>query len=507
MATQPRSGSSKPSSNAPASTVPALPEGRLTRMRPQTRTLLMAFGIGSATTQEMTMAILPREAIPDPGEIVLITGPSGSGKTQTLRLLTEAAHHTWIARCSPADLPDRPAAELWCPGGDRDDPAAVEAQEAITRLSHVGLSDPWAWARTPSELSEGQRHRLALADAIWTDADAVLADDWCTPLDDLTGRAVAWRTGRVLRDLDIGAVFATPRHDLAADLRPDKHIICGWGPDPCVVVDGYHRQEPTAVDELIHARGTWHEWTQLRHLHYVAGDPSHVRAIHVLRHEDLDHPAAVAVITYPELHNAARNDVTDKRYCTGDRRLAARRLNQEVASLARIVVAPELRGLGLAQRLIDGICETEPIRWLECQAVMSRYHPFLRNAGFSYVPRPRTQAQDAWDAVAYAEGWTDQPPPTAEHLQTVVDTLPQHRRRSARRAIWYLYFQSREWRRTRREPGSRPPNTTDARWPEAFRTAWQQLFGSPAYWIRRTPAADWHSSGTRHDAGPAHEPT
>lgn len=407
-------------------------------------------------------------------------------------MLLDQAGDTPIATCRPDLLPERPACHLWDPTApDRGDDGPNE-HEAIERLSHVGLSDPYTWARLPSELSEGQRHRLALADAIWQDAEAIVADDWLTPLDPLTARAVAWRTQRACRDLDIGAILVSPRDDLLLDTQPDIYITCRSQADPIVSQCSKTRDRPTICTEVAHDRGTWRDWQQLKHLHYIAETPTAVRSIHVLRHPHLDEPAAVAVLCHPELHNAARNAFTEGRYIGKHRRKSAQLLNQEVAALARIVVSPPVRGCGLAQLLIRQITAAEPIRYLECTAAMTRYHPFLRNCGFTHVPKPPDDLLNEWHAVVEAEQWDAVPPHDPDALRHAIDALPRDRRNRARRAVWYLYHRAVLYRRHRTKPPQRHPKTTDTRWPEAFRHAFERIHATPAYWIlgplRRDPS-------------------
>lgn len=397
----------------------------------------------------------------------------------------------------PENLPGRAAADLWNPNAPDHDPTTPNATEVIARLSHVGLSDPWAWARTPDELSVGQRHRLALADAIWSDADCIVADDFCTPLDNLTADAVAYRVQAACRQLGVGAVLVAPDSTLVRPVAPDIWVHCGMAKDPTVQHAPYEQPIPTAREIATYHPGTWHDWRALRHLHYVAGDPSHVRSVHTLRIDGLDHPAAVAVLSYPELHNAARNTATNDEYSTGPKADAAKRLNREVAALSRIVVSPELRGTGLAVRLIEDIIAHEPLRWLESQAAMSRYHPFLMTAGFRQVPKPHQPKRDAWHRVAEAEGLDAPPPSSPQQLRDRIDRLPEKRRRHARSAVWSLFHHAVLYQRTRRAPGSRVPNPGDERWPDAFAYALTALQAPPAYWIRGPLEEETHSAAAR----------
>jgi GNAT superfamily N-acetyltransferase len=415
-----------------------------------------------------------------------------------MRLLLAEASDIRTATLCPNDLPDRPLAELWNPATPEIDDDAPDAGEVVARLSHVGLSDAYSWARKPHELSEGQRHRAALASAIWQDVDAVVGDDWLAPLDRLTAQAVAWRTGRVLDDLGVGGCFATTRDDLGSHLRPDKHIRFGWEPDPQIIVGGYQRSSPPVTDPIQYERGSMRDWHSLRHLHYQTKHPGAVRTVHKLTHPDLDHPAAVAVLAYPDQHCAARRAVTGDAYSPISDRAKYHRLNQEVARLSRIVVTPELRGLGLAKQLIESIAWHEPLAWLECSAAMSRHHAFLLNADFMQVPQPETPILKRWRQWCEATGMHRVAPASGTELAGAIKDLSVRQQKEGKAVIWRLYHRAVLHRRNGSKSPKRVPNPADSRWWEAYEYAAQRTYAGPIYWIRdcRSPTPHSHRTGT-----------
>ncbi|MEL7473143.1 MAG: AAA family ATPase [Planctomycetota bacterium] len=155
----------------------------------------------------------------EPG-VTLVVGPSGSGKSTLLR---------HVARCAT-----RRGAVHWVrPRRDRT-PLADRYRGGPGRtldvLASAGLAEARLLARTPSELSEGQAARLALADAL-AEAQAraargrgpstLIADEFCSVLDRTTARSVAVTWRRAVRRAGLRAFVATAHDDVEAWLAPD----------------------------------------------------------------------------------------------------------------------------------------------------------------------------------------------------------------------------------------------------------------------------------------------
>ena len=216
------------------------------------------FGIGLDETYEVTLydglALDVR-----PGDVVFITGPSGSGKSVLLARLAEALAEAWpdsrAVNLASIDLPrDRAVIDLMQP----------PLEEALRILSAAGLADAFLLLRTPQELSDGQRYRLRLAKAIETllkcgvrnaecgvdsqetgDAGAkskaslstphselrtphsavLVADEFCSTLDRLCARAVAYRVRRMADTHGVAVLAASAHDDLVEDLAPDVLIV------------------------------------------------------------------------------------------------------------------------------------------------------------------------------------------------------------------------------------------------------------------------------------------
>lgn len=358
-----------------------------------------------------------------------------------------------------------------------------EPAAATRLLTQVGLSDPYTWCRTPEEISCGQRERLKLAHLLANPGDIIVADEFLHALDEVTAAAVAWTFGRACRKAGKTLLCASTTDRHAIHLRPDIIINQKWRPHPEIETPDWDTSRSPLLDEFTITRGTHQEWSQLSHLHYAAGDPATTHSYWVARHPKMFGPAGVVVYSYPDLHSAARNLATTDAYKIGGSREAAMKLNREVRKLSRIVISPEVRGIGLSRRLIMETVPLLNIRYVETVAAMGEHHGFLKSIGFTQVP----QTPAAIEASIYAAADQDQAPPDAlldaDILQRWTETLSVRRRREWRRLCWHHWHHFSIHRRTRAPLPKVIPEPGDPRWPSAWAMLSSRIGGRPTYWI------------------------
>jgi len=443
----------------------------LLQLSPEACRLLSAFGLGNAVKRSYVVVELEHRDVPA-GSVVLLTGNSGSGKSSMIESLK-----SWFPResmvCNQPLLEDVPLIDSF----------DADRRETIRRLALVGLGDAFTWARTPRELSDGQRARFTLLCTMLQPGDLIVVDEFLATLDRLTAKAVCWAVSKCLRRMGIGAIFVTSHQDLADHLQPDVMIEKAWDPKPMVVGVGWDSPDPPILEDMTYRRGDRLDWLKLKPLHYAAGDPATYHSVHVLEHPEIAHPAAVAVLSYPDLHSGGRNLATEDAYKIAGSSARAQRLNREVLRMSRLVVAPEFRCIGVARKLVLSFLPSLTIRYLECSTSMGRYSGFLEKLGFRHVPQSSSPAEGAMLDWADREHVPDQAALSPDLLRGWIGTLSVRKRREAHRIIWGYYHHFVLHRRSRGKVPKRVPGQGDPRWNEASSVVARRIHDRPSYYI------------------------
>jgi hypothetical protein len=169
----------------------------------------------------------------EPGAAVLITGASGTGKSTLLRLLSgqrpddlhiEGQIET-VSLDQVAVLTEQPPT---------DEPVVnqvgTDLHRAIDLLNSVGLAEAHLYLRRPSQLSEGQRYRLALARLCASERPIWVADEFASRLDGLTAAVVAKGVRRLATRHGATLLTATAHKDhFLPSLMPSVLIQLRWG--------------------------------------------------------------------------------------------------------------------------------------------------------------------------------------------------------------------------------------------------------------------------------------
>jgi energy-coupling factor transporter ATP-binding protein EcfA2/GNAT superfamily N-acetyltransferase len=411
------------------------------------------FGLGLDDADTHRVSVIPPTTLPLPptgSGITLITGPSGSGKSSLLRLIASALRERGT-RVIDLNGPD---ADLHHHGQTNADLCVIDRvapdqslAEALRICSLAGLSDAFVLLRRPGELSDGQRFRFRVASAIASamasaiagparpsESMVILIDEFAATLDRITARALARSLRRWCdREPRVKVMFAlaTTHEDLADALEPDVHVRKGLGPaieiamrptqpqasrgegdhpDPpvdhhrhrhCHHHDQPHHQNHDehdhdqrvvdgALADMRIERGTLADYRALSAFHYRS---HHVgAATSVLRLVAGAQVVGVLVRALPALACAMRDLATAGRYAAHlSPRERAGMLNREVRCIARVVIDPRYRGMGLAVTLVRHALEHpehERIVFTEALAAMGRVSPFFEKAGMRRFDRP-----------------------------------------------------------------------------------------------------------------------
>jgi GNAT superfamily N-acetyltransferase len=162
-----------------------------------------------------------------------------------------------------------------------------------------------------------------------------------------------------------------------------------------------HTADPLLA-ELALETGSMRDYERLAAFHYKGARPGAPTAVYRLIHrapsvvgrylhrrEEVA-IAGVLVRTLPHLSCRVRDEATNHRYRGLGAQHSAAVLNREVRTIARVVVHPQWRGLGLAAMLVQhALANPEPGQvFTEALAAMGRVHPFFEKAGMMRYDRP-----------------------------------------------------------------------------------------------------------------------
>ncbi|MCU0918488.1 MAG: hypothetical protein MUC88_28605 [Planctomycetes bacterium] len=145
--------------------------------------------------------------------------------------------------------------------------------------------------------------------------------------------------------------------------------------------------------ELEIVPGDLRDYDRLAVYHYRQVRPVAVKAVYVLRpRRPLDGPghdaAGVVVYALPGPRVEVRTIATKGVFCGLDRQTELELLNRYVRCIARVVVAPRFRGIGLAVRLVRETMPRLEVPFVEALGVMPLVNPFLERAGLqAFTPR------------------------------------------------------------------------------------------------------------------------
>lgn len=308
---------------------------------------------------------------PPPGEIHALIGPSGSGKTRALRALARRCPGAHLVRPCTARQAARPAADLF---------DGVDGQAAFSALAACGLADGRLWATRVRDLSEGERARLWLADALARGHRLLLADEFDGRLDLMGACALAENLARIVARRGIALLVTTHRPEVLAHLAPSRVYQLGDGLDELAPAPPQR-----LCDGLTISPGTLADWAHFARWHYLGhGRPGPVASVFVAWLGT--RRVGIAVYGYPHLLLSARAGALPQpahpRRVLAD---GASWLNANVRLLSRVVVDPHLRGCGVAAILLRRTLPLLGVPFVECLAQMGRHSSFLAAAGFAHL--------------------------------------------------------------------------------------------------------------------------
>lgn len=158
-------------------------------------------------------------------------------------------------------------------------------------------------------------------------------------------------------------------------------------------------QTCSICDKLEIVPGSMADYESLAAYHYRDGRPAAIKAVFVLRPRrplGAFGRAAAGAIVYamPNPRIQLRNAATDGLFAGLDRQTVLALLNRNVRCIARVIVEPRFRGVGLATRLVRETMPLMDVPIIESLGVMPLLNPFLEKAGMTAF-EPRLSAAHA----------------------------------------------------------------------------------------------------------------
>ena len=202
----------------------------------RSRVVKEAFGVDAS--QLKSTVIQDLNLVIQPGDVVLVTGASGSGKSTLLKPICHSGN--WIrkhmhfrgkilgraprsvAALSTSFESDRPLIEQICKTRD--------VRHAIELLNSVGLAEAHLYVKSPSQVSDGQRYRFAVARLCDSGKPVWVADEFASTLSPEMAAVVAKGLRRLARLHGATVILAAPHIEhFAPSLVPNKLVRLSWG--------------------------------------------------------------------------------------------------------------------------------------------------------------------------------------------------------------------------------------------------------------------------------------
>ncbi len=164
--------------------------------------------------------------------------------------------------------------------------------------------------------------------------------------------------------------------------------------------------------ELEIVPGDMSDYRLLAAYHYRDGRPVGVKAVYTVRPQRAlgtpgRRPAGVIVYAMPNPRIELRTIATNGAFHGLDRQTELELLNRHVRCLARVVIEPRFRGIGLAVRLVRETMPRLNVPIIEALGVMPLVNPFLERAGMQCfeprVPLEHVELLEALSAVGIEE--------------------------------------------------------------------------------------------------------
>ena len=248
--------------------------------------------------------------IPEVWNVGVIVGKSGTGKTTIAKELFSSAlcNFTYNAESMIDDF-------------DK----SLSFTEITSVLGSVGFSSPPSWVKPYRVLSNGEKMRVDLARAILSGKDIIAFDEFTSVVDREVAKLGSFALQKAIRKNNKRFIAISCHYDILDWLEPDW--IFYTDDMKFEITRGLLRRPEIKLD-IRKTRGNWRYFSKY---HYLSHSFSSV-AQEFTAYINEKPVAFCAFISYP--HNQHRH----------------------MKMIHRIVVLPDYQGIGIAQRLLNFVC-------------------------------------------------------------------------------------------------------------------------------------------------------
>ncbi|WP_080056878.1 AAA family ATPase [Spirosoma aerolatum] len=162
------------------------------------------FDLQSETTEERFTGVIDP---PTGWQVGLIVGASGTGKTTIAKELFPDAYITAFEYGKPSILDDMPG--------------HCSVSEITSMFNAVGFSSPPSWLKPYEVLSNGEKMRVDLANALLRKDSLIVFDEFTSVVDRTVAQVGSYAVQKAIRRSDKQFIAVTCHYDVEQYLQPD----------------------------------------------------------------------------------------------------------------------------------------------------------------------------------------------------------------------------------------------------------------------------------------------
>lgn len=250
----------------------------------------------------------------DSWQIGLIVGSSGSGKTTIAKELFENAYVTQFDYKAETILDDMP----------KD----ISIDHITKTFNSVGFSSPPSWLKPYKVLSNGEKMRVDLANALLRPDDLIVFDEFTSVVDRTVARIGSYAMQKAIRKSDKQFIAVTCHNDVQDWLLPDW--VFNTDSMTFQKFEGQKKNRPKIEFKIFHTRdkSVWRVFAKHHYLSHKHNNAAHVYLAYI----DDQLAGYISIIHLP-------NKV------------------KKLKRVHRLVVMPDYQGIGIGGRLLDYIAK------------------------------------------------------------------------------------------------------------------------------------------------------